>query len=120
MNKTIEEYRKQFIKENLYERHYLPEDEAIKIRTNYELLNTDEYADVEFDSLGMPYRSTLTEVSDAELNQYALLKILETMNKQEQKVNTIRGIMVFWCILTVLNIIGTLIWLAQIYKIIKP
>ncbi len=121
MIKMLEKYRDQFIEDNDYhEKIYLPEDEQEKlnqkiIENNYKESNPFEiyYYEETEDGLYKFYDKKPKEVSDAELNQYISIKMLELTKSMNEKQSTIQGILVFWLILTIISLLGTIYILSR-------
>ncbi len=117
----LEKYRDQFIEDNdYYEKVYLLEDEQEKlnqqiIENNYKESNPFEeyYYDETEDGLYKFYEKKPKEVSDAELNQYISIKLLELNKSMNEKQSTIQGILIFWLILTIISLLITLYTLSR-------
>ncbi len=121
MSKLLEECRVQFIKDNdYYDKVYLNESEQEKlnrqiIEDNFKDSNPfeDYYYDETEDGLYKFYEKKPKEVPDAELNQYISLKMLELNKSMNEKQNTIRGILIFWLVLSILSLLITLYTLSR-------
>lgn len=116
MYKMLEKYRDEFSEDNdYYEKVYLPEDEQQKlnqqvIEDNFKESDPFElyYCEETEGNLYRFYEKKPKEVSDAELNQYISLKMLELTKAMNEKQNTIQIILIFWLILTIISLLGTI------------
>lgn len=125
MNKLLEDYREQFIEENdHYEKVYLSKYEQDRlnqqvIEKNYKEGNPFEeyYYEETEDDLYRFYDTKPMEVSDSELNQYISMKMLEVTKEMNEKQNTIKDILIFWLILTIISIIGSIYTVVKIGKL---
>ncbi|HEX9058620.1 MAG TPA: hypothetical protein VF941_00410 [Clostridia bacterium] len=100
MNELLEEYRKEFLIKHLYEYEDLTGEE-------YNALDPKEREGFTFDSENFVYRKNVpANVTQSEINECILLKTLECMERMDQKMTTIKNIVVFWFALTILSIIG--------------
>lgn len=122
MNKVLEEYYENFIEENdYYEKVYLPNDEQERLnRQVKEGWGSEEspfdkyYYDIASMNTYRFYEKKPIEIIDSELSQFISLKMFELTKSMEQKQNTIKSIMIFWLILTIINLIGSIYWAIKI------
>ena len=109
MGTRFEQYRKKFIEENdFYEKEYLPEEEQEELRKRFEE-NEIEDNPYEYERTENGFRFYVkkpAEVSESILNQYILMKTLDYTKAMDEKQNTMKNIMIFWLILTIINLIG--------------
>ena len=112
MNKILEEYKNKFKLEFAYEKKYLSEDEEKEIRPADLLDNgSQNYA---FDESNHKwYKKVLIDVPNDQFNTFIFMAMLDAHRDIKEKQTTIKNIMVFWVILTILNLIG------EIYIVIK-
>lgn len=54
------------------------------------------------------YTEESETVTDEELSQYVLLKMLDKLDNLDKKINTMKNIMIFWCALAIISIIFSL------------
>lgn len=62
---------------------------------------------VETDMVGKMrfYTEESETVTDEELSQYVFLKMLDKLANLDMKINIMKNIMIFWCVLTIISII---------------
>ena len=116
MNKIIEEYRKKFIIENdFYEKVYLTDEEQEKLnQLVHNGFENEEspFKKYKYENIGSSkykfYEAKPIEVSDSELNQYISMKMLDLTKEMNDKQSTIKNIMVFWVILTIISLFGSI------------
>lgn len=106
MNKFYEHFYEEY---DLYEKEYLPEEE--QERLNSLPLDSDEepFAIYGYEPNGLYeyrfFKKIPLQLSDSQLNNIILLKLLEESKYMNKKQNTIKNILIFWCILTVMAIV---------------
>jgi hypothetical protein len=129
MNSILQTLKESFILDSSFEKAYLDDESYNKLYNIARDLKPgqhnplDEY---EYDSnLKKYYKKIPVQLSDSEVSQYVSLRTLEIFKDikyestlQNQKLNTIRKVILFWCILTVLSIVAEVIWGVYIYSII--
>ena len=119
MKKLFEEYRKDFVKNNFPKRVYLSQKE-------YDTLGLEE--DISYDNKKSAYYKNVSmEITDEELNTFISLRMLEytenLVQKQkkfteiDEKINTMKGIMIFWLILTIISLIGSIYTAVKIGEV---
>ncbi len=132
MNKELLKLKTIFIEKNIkFEKNYIDEDELTKLREEYG--HTDNVPDLRFDSNSKKFFKIDSNIlSNEELNQILLLKLnekiiddkikqknidelininrknLSAIQSSDAKINTIKNIMIFWVVLTIINLILTL------------
>ena len=58
-----------------------------------------------------------TKLSNIELHDYYNLKQIELLTKQQKSIDTIKGMVAFFVVLTVLSLLGSIITIVNISKI---
>jgi hypothetical protein len=64
------------------------------------------------------YKRIKPEMTDEELNEHVLLNNNLFIEKIEKHLKTIKSIVIFWVILTIINIIGSIYLISEINKFI--
>ncbi len=120
MNSYIKNIKEDFIKtqELTCRRIYLSDTENKEVLKKYKQ-NPDEIRQlykVAEDTVGNLhlYTEISEEITDKELSEYIFLKSIQKLDSIDDKLSIIKSIMAFWCVLTVLGIIGTIIILGQL------
>ncbi len=114
MNKYFEQFYEEY---NLFEKEYLPEEE--QERLNSLSVDSDEqpFEKYDYEANGsFEYRffkKIPIELSDLELNNIILFKLLEQSKEMNKKQTVIKNIMIFWCILSILGILIPLLSLIS-------
>lgn len=115
MSKIFEDYKASFLLKNFTVKtelpdmtneqfHKLPEVEKKLIQSSYNSeLQKRCYHKLE------PYN-----ISDVQLQQYAAIKTIDLLISMNEKQDTIKKILIFWCTLTVLGLVGWVIWLLNL------
>ena len=113
MNKYFEHFYEEY---ELFEKEYLPEDE--QERLNSLPLDSDEepFAMYSYEPNGLYeyrfFKKIPLQLSDSQLNNILLLKLLEQSEQMNNKQRTIKNILIFWCTLTVIGIVLPLLLFA--------
>ncbi len=122
MNNIFKSYKEDFIKKHLT-RNYLPQKENDDLNKKYYKSETNQKeidekykfereSDAGVDKLNF-YTEETDEITDTEFNQYINMKVIDRLTEMDNKINTIKGILVFWLILTICGIF------VAVYNIIK-
>lgn len=127
MNMMLEKCREKFIEDNdYYEKVYLPEEE--QERLNQKIIERDynegeenpfnkySYEETE-DNLYKFYEKKPMHIPDSELNQYISLKMLELTKAMDEKQKTMKNIMIFWLILTIISLISSLYLISKVVNL---
>lgn len=104
-------------------RNYLPQKENDDLNKKYYKSETNQkeiaekykferVSDAEVDKLNF-YTEETDEITDTDFNQYINMKVIERLTEIDNKINTIKGILVFWLILTIFGVF------VAVYNIIK-
>lgn len=115
MNDVFENYKKEFIKENCY---------FTKTVSNEEYLRLDEEERKEY-SLSSGINDAYYKTIPYDFKNEEDLKLYITMQDSIKKegmdknINTIKNIIVFWFILTIINIIATIHTAVKINQLFK-
>lgn len=111
MNSFIQEYKDNFLKQQklTYRRFYLSESENDKLIKIYKKNKSGVEKDfkVEKDISGRKYFYTekFETVTDEEVSQYISMKLIQKLDSIDDKVDTMKNIMIFWVVLTILGIV---------------
>lgn len=110
MGKCMNKYFEQFYEEyDLYEKEYLPEEEQERLNSLPPDSNEEPFAMYGYEPNGLYeyrfFRKIPLQLSDSQLNNIILLKLLEQSEDMNKKQSTIKNILIFWCILTVIGIV---------------
>lgn len=128
MNKTFEKFKEKFLTNNElnYERICVSEEENKKLNDfaffsptakEAKILN-DYYKDV--DERGRYfYKKVPADISDEEIKQYAIMKSLEVLKSMDKKLDTIKNIMIFWLVLSIISIIGSIYTAVKIAELTR-
>ncbi|HEY5583749.1 MAG TPA: hypothetical protein VIK78_04565 [Ruminiclostridium sp.] len=119
MNTRIQKYKDNFLKQQqiTYRRTYVSESENEKLTKKYNKSESDENEikknfKVEEDSVVIGRFRFYTEqsetVTEEEISQYISMKIINRLDSLDEKINTMKGIMIFWVVLTIIGMIGTI------------
>lgn len=114
MNTVVEKYRNRFVKENRLsiKKIYVSEEESQKIKKiNARTLHTEEESKIlnehKYDDVGIYKEEQSDEViSDSELNQFISMKMFDMTESMVKNQDTIKNIMIFWLVLTIMSLIG--------------
>ena len=121
MKSKIQFIKEGFIKKNELDiiKNYLNNDENEKVLKKYNLSDDDE-AEVlkqykkETDMSGkirFYTEQSQGQITDDELQQYINFKMIHRLDNMESTLYTIKNILVFWLILTIIGLIGLIyIW----------
>ena len=133
MNANLEEYKKKFVQkfELTIKKNYVIEEENQELTRKYSRSDKEarqilkEYkVESESNELGFHsyrfYKEEAIEISDSEISEYISIKMLnytiamqESQNIMKEHQNTMKNIMIFWFITTIISLIGS------IYAIVK-
>lgn len=132
MNKVIEGYRNSFLSENSHEIEYLSNEEykTLYYQARDSMLSEsgiNPLDDIEYDYEKKKYYrivpAKLNREDISELLQYKTLEALDKINRgingANERIKVIKGILVFFCVLVILSIVGQLIWGAYILSGLK-
>lgn len=97
-NDLLEKYRTRLGKKEVLEKYQVEEDESYNIKF---------------------YTEEPEETSDEELSQYISLKLIEKLESLEKKQETMKSIMIFWFVLTIIGIICVVYFGYQINQYIS-
>ncbi len=106
MNKLFEHFYEEY---DLYEKEYLPEEE--QKRLNSLMFDSDEepFAMYGYEPNGLYefrfFKKIPLQLSELQLNNIILLKLLEESKDINKKQSTIKNILIFWCVLTVIGVV---------------
>jgi len=120
MSKKIQDVKKRFLETNdlLYDKEFLSEEENEKLSEEYLSGDSDEKDKIlevynfDYDVKNFEYhfyKQIPISLTDKEMNQYILIKVLNNIRSMNDKLNIIKYVIVFWFIL---NIIGILLLLS--------
>lgn len=106
MNEKYENYKERFLKEYLFEKVYIDEEElkGIEDRSRLEKDNLDGKTHY--------YRKVPVDISNDELNTYINMKILVRAHNIEKNIGIIRNILICWTvplIILILYVLGNII-----------
>lgn len=103
MSKMYDVYKHEFEKSNLYDREQISWKEYNALENKEDILQ-----DYDNSNVLINYRLIPTEVSDEERNNYIQMSLLDSIRMLNNKINTMKNIMIFWVVLTVIGIIGVI------------
>jgi len=132
VNKELLKLKMKFIENNIsFEKKYIDEEELKELREIYG--HIDNVPDIRFDYTTKTfYRIDSNVLTDDELNQFLMLKLNEKIvsdidkqkkfdelldiNKKmlsakytlDEKINTMKNIMIFWVVLTIISLMSSL------------
>ncbi len=115
MNSFIKEYKDNFLKHQkiTYRRTYVSDSENDRLNSKYNNSKSDKNEiekdyQVEVNASGWLnfYTEQSEEVTDEEFLQYISMKLIQKLDSIDDKVDTMKNIMIFWVVLTILGIIG--------------
>ncbi len=115
MNSFVKEYKDNFLKQQklTYRRTYVSDSENDKLNSKYNKSESDKdeirkVFQVEENASGWLnfYTEQSEEVTDEEFSQYISMKLIQKLDSIDDKVDTMKNIMIFWVVLTILSIIG--------------
>ncbi len=119
MNSYIKNVKDDFLKthELTFRRIYLSDSENKEVLKKYKK-NPDEIRQlykVGEDTVGNIrfYTEISEEVSDKELSEYISIKAIQKLDSIDNKLSTIKNIMIFWCVLTILGIFCALMVIGR-------
>lgn len=102
MNKEFEDLKDMFIGLYANNRHYLTDEEVSK-------MNAQERVEVEYDEIKKEkYILEPMQFTGEEFKVFLDMKQVDLLNDQNNKINTIKNIMVFWVVLFVIMFIISL------------
>ena len=114
MNNVFETYKKEFIKKHL-SKNYVSDEVNQELNKKYyssEISQKEITEKYKFERDSDPGSSNLyfytegaSEITDTEFSQYISMKIIDRMREMDNKINTIKNILVFWFILTIIGIV---------------
>lgn len=104
MANAYEQYKQDFLKNNLYEK--------VKIsKKEYDSLENKDNTIIELNDVtsdNIYFRAVPIELSDEEQNNFIFMKMFNNTKFLNEKISTMKNIMVFWLILTILSVIGSI------------
>ncbi|PYG86867.1 hypothetical protein LY28_02688 [Ruminiclostridium sufflavum DSM 19573] len=113
MNKNIEQFYEKY---GLFEKEYLPEEEQERLNALGPDSGEKAFGKYGYEPEGLYeyrfYRKIPPQLTDLQLNNIVLLKLLEKTEDMNSKQNTIKNILIFWLILTVLGVVIPLLLFA--------
>lgn len=77
--------------------------------SEYNKLSWDEKKRCDFDRNGRRHMKKPLELLDDELDMYIKMKEIDYLNKIDSKIDTIKSILVFWCTLTIIGLVLSII-----------
>ncbi len=119
MNNIIQVYKDNFIKQQKLtcRRIYVSDSENDKLNSKYNesQSNKDEIEKdfkVEKNASGWYnfYTEQSQDITDEELSQYISMKLIQKLDSIDDKVDTMKNIMIFFVVLTVLGIVGSFLF----------
>ena len=116
MSTKIEDAKMEFLKTNklLYDKKFLSEEENEKLSDEYligDSVAKDEILEVynfDYDEKNSEfhfYKQIPISISDKEMEQYILINVLNTIKSMNGKLNTIKCVIKFWFILTIIGVL---------------
>lgn len=130
MNSIFQDYKTNFLKEQqlthkrkyvsdsdnelLYRKYYKSESDKNEVKKDYKI-HEDSNGSIKF------YTEVSEDISDEELSEYISMKVIQRLDGIDEKLYTIKNIMIFWFILTLVGVVGliyTAIKLNGFFKVI--
>jgi hypothetical protein len=118
MNTRVQEYKDNFLKEQklTYNRIYVSDSENDKLNSEYNKseINKAEIKKnyrVEENAAGWLnfYTEQSETVTEQELSQYISIKLIQKLDSIDKKLYTMKNIMIFWLVLSIVGILVTLL-----------
>lgn len=115
MNSFIKEYKDNFLKQQklTYRRTYVSDSENDRLNSKYNNSESDKNEiekvyQLEVNASGWLnfYTEQSEEVTDEEFLQYISMKLIQKLDSIDDKVDTMKNIMIFWVVLTIVGIVG--------------
>lgn len=113
MSEEFKKYKDNFMVNNFYNVEEIPEEEY-----NSKAEDVKEYYYTELQGNNYKYfKKTPEQLSNEELNSFLQIRQFELTQQMDNKQNTIKNIMIFWMILTIINLIGSFYIISKIGSI---
>lgn len=114
MNNSVQQYKDKFLKQHqlTYKRIYLSDSENDKLRRRYETKDADK-SEIEkefkieenFEGIRF-YTERFEDISDEEISQYISLRTIQKLESIDEKLYTIKNILIFFLIISIIGIVG--------------
>ena len=116
MSKKIDDVKKKFLEANdlLYDKEFLSEEENEKLSEEYLIGDSDvkdkilEVYNYDYDEKNFQYhfyKQIPVSISDKEMDQFIMFKILNNIEVMNDKISVIKYVILFWFILTIIAIL---------------
>lgn len=116
MSTKIEDVKKKFLetKDLLYHKEFLSEEENEKLSEEYLLGDSNtkdkilEVYNFDYNEKNFEYhfyKQIPVSISEKEMNEYILIKVLNNIESMNEKLSIIKYVIVFWFILTIIGIL---------------
>ncbi len=110
MNEQLKQYRGNYLQKNFFEKEEISLNEYILIEDS----EKKNYGQEIINGITKYYKKIEVELTDEEFDLYLKIKNAEMLEQMNSKQTTMKNIMIFWLVLTIIGIVGIFIMVGMI------